>query len=246
MTPTIMCYTKNRKNFYVSAFSMIELMIVMAIIMLLVGMSVSTYHKIRSSSVKATCMSNLKSISYSMNMYMNDYGGYMLPYQNSAGDRWPVILVENEYLHEGTYFEPVHLTEGSAREVGQEPLYCPEDLSDQDIVFNDKYAAGGSYAINKDISSASIAKRKWSHIQNANSKVLLCDYNQLGVQSNSNYMTSAGVNANNWSSGGTDNNGTVGYPHFGGSNCLFADWHVELKDEGTLENENFSLEMNYK
>ena len=180
-----------------------------------------------------------------MCMYLSDHNNSMIQYQNSDGDNWTSILVESEYLHEGNYFEPVGVSEGSAHDVGLEPLHCPNDLSDEDVYFQDKYAAGGSYAINRDITSSSSVERKWSYIQNAQIKVLLCDYNQLGMQNTQNARISAGSNSNNWQNGGSDNTGTIGAPHFGGTNCLFADWHVEPRHLDTFKEENFSLEANY-
>lgn len=234
---------RNRSS---AAFSMMELLVVMAIIFILAGLSVASYQKIRKASQRAVCMANLKSISYSMATYVSDHNGTMVPYETADGDRWSTILVEGEYLHEGYYFEPVGVTDGNARDVGLEPLYCPADMSDMDLLFSDKYAGGGSYAINRDISSTSTADRKWSHINNAHSKVLLCDYNQHGIQDDANYRVSALANQNNWQNGGSENSGTVGAPHFGGTNCLFADWHVEQKDIETFKDEDFSFESNFK
>lgn len=235
----------NHKRDSSRGFSMIEILVVMAIIFLLAGLSVSTYHKVREKASQASCMANLKTISYSMNLYLTDYGGTMLPYINARGERWPEILVENEYLHEGTYFEPAGITEGNARQVGQEPLYCSEDMSDDDVYFVDKYKSGGSYAINRDITSSPTVERKWSHLDNIHKKILMCDYNQEGIESTLNYAISDQSNGNNWQSGGTSNNGTIGSPHFGDTNCLFADWHVETRGRGTVDEENFSLEINY-
>ncbi|MEW6535816.1 MAG: prepilin-type N-terminal cleavage/methylation domain-containing protein [Candidatus Auribacterota bacterium] len=224
-------------------FSMIELLTVLAIILLVVTLSVGTYQRIRLKSYQMTCLSNLKAISYSMGMYVNDHKGAMVPYINSEGDRWPTILVENQYLHEGTYFEPAGILEGSARDVGQEPLLCYTDQSDNNLFFVDKYAAGGSYAINRDISSGPGVERKWSHIQNAQYKILVSDYNHQGIESSQNFAMSALTNSNNWQDGGTANEGTIGTPHFGNANCLYADWHAGVQK--TFSDENFSLEMNY-
>jgi prepilin-type processing-associated H-X9-DG protein len=224
---------------------MLELLVVMVIIFLLAGLSVGGYHKVRAKSNQLTCLSNLKTLAYSMNMYMNDYYGYMVPYVNAQGDRWTTILVENEYLHEGTYFEPAGITEGNARQVGMEPLYCYNDFSDEDVFFQDKYAAGGSYCINRDIVSSATVNRKWSHIQNVHKKILLCDYNQEGIEDSDNFAVSAQMNQNNWQNGGSSGNGTIGRPHFGGTNCLYADWHAGFKHDGTFSDENFSLEMNF-
>jgi len=124
-------------------------------------------------------------------------------------------------------------------------LFCPEDNSDNDVLFSTKYACGGSYAINRDISSSPSVERKWTHIKNASAKVLLCDYNELGIQDEKNYLVSGELNANNWQNGGSNNTGTVGKAHFGGTNCLFADWHVSFKDKKDFKTEDFTLELNF-
>jgi len=242
MTRTITVYTKNHKQ---SGFTMIEITVVMAIIFILMAMAMGTYHKVRQAALRTTCMANMKSIVYSTNMYLTDNKGYMIPSQNISGERWPEILVKNEYLHEGTYFEPAGISEGSARDVGQEPLFCPNDVSDKDLFFITKYENGGSYAINRDITSSATVSRKWSHIQNPQNKILFCDYNQLGIESTKNYMTSGETNQNNWETGGSDDEGTVGFPHFGTANVIFADWHASPVEKSELEDESFSLEMDY-
>jgi len=244
MIRTIILIIRNRKkDSLLAGFSMIELLTVLAIILLVVTLSVGTYQRIRLKSYQMTCLSNLKAISYSMGMYVNDHKGVMVPYVNADGDRWTTILVENQYLHEGTYFEPAGILEGSARDVGQEPLLCYTDQSDTDLFFVDKYAAGGSYAINKDISSGPGVDRKWSHIQNAQHKILVSDYNHQGIESSQNFAMSVQSGSNNWQDGGTANEGTIGTPHFGNANCLYADWHAGV--QSSFSNENFSLEMNY-
>ncbi len=242
MTRTITVYTKNLKQ---SAFTMIEITVVMAIIFILMAMAMGTYHKVRQAALRTTCMANIKTIVCSTNMYLTDNKGYMISHLNESGQRWPEILVKNEYLHEGTYFEPVGILEGNARQVGQEPLFCPNDMSDENLLFTTKYENGGSYAINRDITSSPTVSRKWSHIQNPQNKILFCDYNQLGIEGSKNYMTSANTNQNNWENGGSNNEGTVGAPHFGTSNVIFADWHAGPVEKVNLTSESFSLEMNY-
>ena len=235
----------NRLRFDIRAFTLIEMVIVMAIIFLVISFSVGGYHKVRQYAIHATCLANLKSLSYSINLYFSEYDGRIIPSKNAEGDRWATILVENEYLHEGRDFEPSHLDSGTAREVGTEPLFCPNDFSDEDLFFKDKFAAGGSYAINRDISSSDTTPRYWSHIQNASEKILLCDYNQLGIENDANYRVSALGNTNNWQTGGSSATGTIGTTHFGGANCLFADWHVEHRTSDDLSDDNFSLEMDF-
>ncbi len=243
MTRMITVYTKNLKQ---SGFTMIEITVVMAIIFMLMAMGMSTYHRARQAALRTTCMANIKTIICSTNMYLTDNKGYMIPHKNSSGQRWPEILVKNEYMHEGTYFEPVGITEGNARDVGQEPLFCPNDTSDENLFFVTKYENGGSYAINRDITSSPTVNLKWSHIQNPQNKILFCDYNQQGIESSKNYMVSAETNRNNWATGGSKNEGTVGVPHFGTSNVMYADWHAGPMEKADLKEDFFSLEMNYR
>jgi prepilin-type N-terminal cleavage/methylation domain-containing protein len=57
------------------AFSVLELLIVVAIIGVLAGILLVVFHAVREHSKMASCLSNLRQIGIALNLYRQDYGG---------------------------------------------------------------------------------------------------------------------------------------------------------------------------
>jgi len=60
-------------------FTLIEMLVVMAIIMVLAGLSMPVYHRYRATAYSVKCQANLKAIGMAFMTYQNDYNGWM-PY----------------------------------------------------------------------------------------------------------------------------------------------------------------------
>ena len=67
------------KRNYPSAFTILELLIVVAIIALLIGLVLPALRHVRSEARSAVCLSNLKQIAMGFNLYAGDHDEYLPP-----------------------------------------------------------------------------------------------------------------------------------------------------------------------
>ena len=95
--------TKHQKNGQpghpvLRAFSLVEIMVIVAIIGIIAGLAFGSLQKARAMAFRSQCASNLHAISIGLYAYSNDHNG-MFPYSlDSAGVPLDRTLVEGQYL----------------------------------------------------------------------------------------------------------------------------------------------------
>ena len=93
---------KSRKSF---SFTLIELLIVIAIIAILASMLLPALSKAKETAKKINCLSNHKQIGLALNSYLNDYNGWWVFAVDASNVVKPLyrtkILTDNGYLQVG-------------------------------------------------------------------------------------------------------------------------------------------------
>lgn len=90
------------------AFTLIELLIVIAIIAILAAMMLPALNKARGVAKRANCISNQKQVAMMLMNYSNDMNGWCPPDRASTTEKalwnWPYKLIHNNYVSNGRTF----------------------------------------------------------------------------------------------------------------------------------------------
>lgn len=97
---------RKRKIFNNLKFTMVELLLVIAIITILTAMLLPAMNKVRSRVMTANCSSNLKQLGISFYSYLNDNGDYFPIWASGSGvtENWAYNLHRDQYIANNKIF----------------------------------------------------------------------------------------------------------------------------------------------
>ncbi|MBI4023908.1 MAG: prepilin-type N-terminal cleavage/methylation domain-containing protein [Verrucomicrobia bacterium] len=204
------------------AFTLIELLIVIAIIAMLAALLAPALKQARSKAAAAACMNNLKQLLLAADLYAADNGSYIMPYWAAATGVW----FEHAAVYLGYIKTPTDAAylawQGQQQSVWPPlgVLRCPQDRT--------KWSDGWfyrNYSINDgdpNNSKIGFAGRLQGAIPDSSKTFAFADYAN-NEQNAGNYRFTYGVwttYVNMWTMG----------KHSGGANAVFADGHAEFID----------------
>jgi prepilin-type N-terminal cleavage/methylation domain-containing protein/prepilin-type processing-associated H-X9-DG protein len=103
-----------------SAFTLVELLVVIGIIALLISILMPALSRARRSAQEAACLSNIRQITMAMINYANENKGHTMPIDHSTGNYWHHHLAK--YLNDANYAEDADNPNRNTTNV----FLCPE------------------------------------------------------------------------------------------------------------------------
>ena len=198
------------KKFLFSNFTLLELLIVIAIIMILSSLMLPALSKVREKSRAISCTSNLKQLGTAFMMYVNDNNDFtptvQSMYNGSLTTNWPCAIYSELGKNTKVFHCPSLLT-GISRSY----------VSDSDITFTIKPPVYMSYGVNQNALGLKPPDNiKFSRIKSLSELALILETIEGQV-----YFTQS--NANLWE-----------YRHNNAMNVLYAGGNVGTKKRNTI------------
>lgn len=195
-----------------SGFSLIELLVVLALVSLLMMLVAPSLKKVHEHSKQVTCTKNLKNLHLGIEIILQEG----LPYSTTA-DTFPLTLIHNNGFKSNwtndlapvVGYEPFSLTKNIARPV---QLDCPSETVDKslDYGYNANFGHSLSWATNTTVISAHLIR--FHEIKSPKTRIMVSDGNNYRIHRNHPSLP-------------------VAPRHFNGTfaNILFVDGHIESK-----------------
>ena len=193
----------------IKGFSLIEILVVLAIIGVLSGLILPALNKAREMGRRTVCLNNLKQIYHGIQMYCQDYSGYWCP-----GFHWADTLEDYITKSSGSDYNKIYL--------------CPNDKTPFPVGTAESAKYYLSYAMNVMITGDfdPVMRVKEKKIGKARGqKVLMCDASNDQI--------------NQGSQAAESSSGRIEARHLDGANYLFIDGHAKWLAEPPLPVEDY-------
>ncbi len=206
-----------------SIFTLIELLIVIAIIAILAGMLLPALARVRDKAHSIHCTGNLKQLSLGVSMYLQDFGSIYPPgLENTQKSGWSYCLYSGRYV------------------TAPKSYFCHKDTTKYVSTVQPRSYAGHYYVFRD--WRTTVVTVKSNEIKSPSKKFMLFDGYEVPAGT-TRWSSSAGVETYNCATlyGKTT---LIGNPHENGRNFAFCDGHVSHVNRNAMTDNMWILTEN--